>query len=69
MTSVLNGETYLRTAEACKAIGVSKSTLLRWFARGTIVDVPHRDRRGWRLFSSDDLIRIKSEADRVVQQK
>jgi excisionase family DNA binding protein len=66
MTSVLNGETYLRTAEACKVIGVSKATLLRWFSRGTIADVPKRDRRGWRLFSSDDLIRIKSEADRVV---
>ena len=65
MTVMLNGETFLRTSEACKAIGVSKATLLRWFSRGTIADVPQRDRRGWRLFSANDLVRIKSEADTV----
>lgn len=48
------------TAAAAKRIGVSKSTLLRWFADGKVADV-RRDRHGWRVFGASDIARIKKE--------
>jgi predicted site-specific integrase-resolvase len=65
MSIILNGETFLRTSEACKEIGISKATLLRWFSSGTVADVGQRDRRGWRLFSANDMVRIKSESTKI----
>jgi len=39
--------------------------LFRWLKEGVLEDVAHKDRRGWRLFTEDDVRRIKTEADRV----
>jgi len=65
----LNGEIYYRTAEACRIAGTSKNTFLRWVRNGLFVDVEHRDRRGWRLFTEDDLNRLKAEVNRVTRVK
>ena len=65
----LNGETYYRTAEACRVAGTSKNTFLRWVKKGLFADVEHRDRRGWRLFTEDDLDRLKAEVNKVQNQK
>lgn len=46
------------TEEAAKEIGVSKSTLLRWFRERRIDDVK-RDRNQWRIFTAADIDRIK----------
>lgn len=48
------------TAEAARRLGVSKPTLLRWFAQKRIADV-RRDRNNWRVFTDQDLERIKRE--------
>lgn len=48
------------TAEAAKKLGVSKPTLLRWFAQKRIAEV-RRDRNNWRVFTDQDLERIRSE--------
>lgn len=48
------------TAEAARKLGVSKPTLLRWFAQKRIAEV-RRDRNNWRVFTDQDLQRIKSE--------
>jgi predicted site-specific integrase-resolvase len=61
----LNGETYYWTAEACNIAGTSKNTFLRWVREGIFSDVQHRDRRGWRLFTEDDLNRLKEEVHRI----
>ena len=65
MPLVLNGETYYRTSEACERVGISETTFRRWLKAGIIDDVGHTDRRGWRLFTEDDIDRIKTEAHRV----
>ena len=65
MTTMINGQTYYRTSEACQRAGISKATLFRWFKAGVLEDVMRRDRKGWRLFTQDDINRIKSEATRV----
>lgn len=46
------------TEEAAKELGISKSTLLRWFRQKRVLDV-RRDRNGWRVFTSADIKRIK----------
>ena len=47
-----------QTDEAARRIGCSRSTLLRWFREGKVADVG-RDRRGWRVFTEEDISRIK----------
>jgi predicted site-specific integrase-resolvase len=61
----INGDTYYRTAEAARMAGISRSTLLRWLDGGIIKDACRRDRRGWRLFTSDAIKRIEGEASKV----
>ena len=46
-------ETY-STEEAAAKLGISKSTILRWFKQGRIEEV-RRDRNGWRVFTGADL--------------
>ena len=65
----LNGETYYRTAEACRLAGTSKNTFLRWVMEGTLVDVECRDRRGWRLFTQKDLEKyIKGDPEEIYSK-
>ncbi|MBN1191104.1 MAG: hypothetical protein JXA46_15210 [Dehalococcoidales bacterium] len=61
----LNGEQYYRTHEACVLAGITKNTFLRWVSKGSFSDVSHRDRRGWRLFTGDDIDRLVNEVNRV----
>jgi DNA-binding transcriptional MerR regulator len=60
----IDGQTYYRTSEACKKAGVSKATLFRWLKSG-ILEKQHKDRRGWRLFTEDDLNKIRVEAHKI----
>jgi excisionase family DNA binding protein len=48
------------TAEAAKRLGISRQTLLRWFAQERISEV-RRDHNNWRVFTEQDLERIRSE--------
>jgi predicted site-specific integrase-resolvase len=63
----INGREFYRTAEACRMVGTSKNTFLRWVRDGIFTDVELRDRRGWRLFSDSDLSRLKTEVNRVAK--
>ncbi len=60
----INGRTYYRTAEMCRKSGISRATLYRWLRTG-MLEKSYKDRRGWRLFTQDDLNRIQAEATRV----
>ena len=65
MSVEINGNTYYRTAEVCRIVGISRSTFFRWLREGSFTDVTDVDRRGWRLFTEDDLGRLKAEANKV----
>jgi DNA-binding transcriptional MerR regulator len=65
MPIIINGETYYRTTEVCRKVGISRSTLIRWFENSIIKDSSLRDRRNWRLFTETDIERIESEAQKV----
>ena len=60
----INDQTYYRTSEACMKTGISRATLFRWLKAG-LLKKSYRDRRGWRLFTEDDLNKIQAEANRV----
>jgi predicted site-specific integrase-resolvase len=65
--TVIN-EIYFRTAEACKTAGISKNTFLRWVKKGLYPDVKYRDRRGWRLFTQEEMAALKAEANRISRK-
>ena len=65
MSIELNGEIYYYTAEACRLAGTSKNTFLRWVKDGQYPDVKLLDRRGWRLFTEDELEMLKAEVNKV----
>jgi predicted site-specific integrase-resolvase len=61
----VNGQTYYRTAEVCRIVGISRATLFRWLKGGIFMEAEHRDRRGWRLFTEDEIDKLKTEANQV----
>ena len=68
MAMRIDGQTYYRTSEACERAGISRATLFRWLRGGIVDSAVHRDRNGWRLFTQDDIDRIKSEANRISRE-
>jgi len=66
MGIIIDGNQYYRTAEVCHSVGISRATLFRWLKNGTLSNHVHRDRRGWRLFTREEIIMLKDEANRVV---
>jgi predicted site-specific integrase-resolvase len=65
MSTEINGKIYYRTLEACKIAGISRATFFRWIGEGIIEDMASRDRRGWRLFTEEDIEKMRAEANRV----
>ena len=65
MTVEIDGRIFYRTNEALKKVGISRATFFRWLKDGTIEDVLHKDRRGWRLFTDKDIERLRKEANKV----
>ena len=62
----IDGKTYYRTAEVYRAIGVSRNTLYQWLHRGIVGKHELRDRRGWRLFTQDEMDKLRAEASRIT---
>jgi len=67
MPVTVNGQTYYRTAEVCRTAGISRTTFFRWLKEGILREAGQRDRRGWRLFTEDELNRFEAEANRIVK--
>jgi DNA-binding transcriptional MerR regulator len=64
MPREINGQIYYETSEVCQKVGISRPTLFRWL-KSRLLTKLHRDRRGWRLFTEEDLRIIQAEASRV----
>jgi len=69
MSVTINGQTYYRTAEVCLMVGIGKSTLFRWIKEGVIKEAEHRDRRGWRLFTEDEIDSLEVEVNRIRKDR
>ena len=62
----IDGVTYFRTLEVLKKANISRSTLVRWIAKGIINDTTYHDRRGWRLFKKEDIALLLNEAKKIT---
>jgi len=60
----INGELFYSTTETCEKTGISRATLSRWLRKG-VLEKLRKDRRGWRLFTDDDLNKIQAEIERI----
>ncbi len=60
----IDGKVYYRTQEAFRKVGISRATLLRWLKAGVLKRLS-RDTRGWRLFTEEDLNKIRMKANKV----
>jgi len=67
MTVEIDGQLYYRTAEVYRMIGISKNTLYRWLQKGILGETERRDIKGWRLFTLDEIDKIKKSVYRVVE--
>ncbi len=65
MTVMIKGQTYYRTAEVCQIAGIARNTLFRWLKQDILGEPVRRDRRGWRVFTQDQVDKIKAEAHRI----
>ncbi len=54
-----------RMKEALSKIGITAPTYYRWVNSGQVEDVKFRDRANWRLFTNEDIERIRAEASKV----
>ena len=67
MPVVINDQTYYRTAEVCRAVGISRNTLFRWLKEGIFPDVEYRDWRGWRLFTPSQMDIMRARTSQVTE--
>jgi DNA-binding transcriptional MerR regulator len=65
MSLKLDGQTFYHVGEACKLAGTSRITFLRWVRQNKFADVENRDRNGWRLFTEDDLSRLRFKVNHI----
>ena len=65
MPETINGNTYYRTSEVCKIVGISRNTLFRWLKEGSVTEVEHRDYRGWRLFTQAQINALKGKMRQI----
>jgi DNA-binding transcriptional MerR regulator len=65
MTAKIGHQTYYRTGEAMRQARISRATLLRWMKNGTVQEALHRDRRGWRLFTKEEVALLEKEARKM----
>jgi predicted site-specific integrase-resolvase len=65
MPVAVRGETYYRTAEVYRMLGVCRTTLYRWLQKGMFGETEHRDARGWRLFAQDEIDIAMEKANHI----
>jgi DNA-binding transcriptional MerR regulator len=68
MPLVMDRQTYYRTAEVCRRVGISRNTLFRWLKQGLLGERERRDRRGWRLFTEAEIALLRDEASRITMR-
>jgi len=68
MPREVNGKSYWLASEVCQEIAISRPTLYRWLKRGILTKL-HRDRKGWRMFTEEDLRKIRLEANKIDMQE
>ena len=69
MPVTINGQTYYRTAEVFRKLGISRNTLYRWLQKDTLGGIENRDSRGWRLFTQPEIRKLDNAINHVTRIK
>ena len=69
MSVTINGQSYYRTAEVCRRVGISRTTLFRWLKDGIFREAGLRDRRGWRLFTEEEIDGLNAEVNQTSKTR
>ena len=64
----IGGKRFYRTSEICSKTRISRATLFRWIKTG-IVKNRLRDRRGWRLFTEEDVRKLQAEVGKIEEEE
>ena len=67
MPITIDGQTYYRTADVYRRIGISRNTLYRWLKKDMVAEATNRDSRGWRLFTQDEMDKLKSSINCITK--
>ena len=67
MPVTIDDQTYYRTAEVYRMLGISRNTLYRWLKKGFLGEIEFRDSRGWRLFTRDEVDKLSTAINRVIK--
>ncbi|HEY4712552.1 MAG TPA: helix-turn-helix domain-containing protein [Dehalococcoidia bacterium] len=67
MPVIIDGQTYYRTAEVFRMIGISRNTLYRWLRKDILGGIEHRDSRGWRLFTQDEIDKLSTAINCITR--
>ena len=67
MPVIINGQMYYRTAEVFRMLSISRNTLYRWLQKDILKGTQHRDSRGWRLFTQDEIEELNTAINCVTQ--
>ena len=65
MTIEIDGHIYYRTLEACKKAGISADRLSSLWLKAGVLQKSYKNRRGWRLFTEEDVREIRAEARKI----
>jgi len=60
-----SGKSYHFVSEASQLSGVSRSTIYRWIHAGIITGGRLQNRKGWTLFTQEDIAELKAKAEIV----
>jgi predicted site-specific integrase-resolvase len=66
MPVIINGQTYFRTAEVFRRLGISRNTLYRWLQKDVLRGTENRDSRGWRLFTQDEIDELNTAINSIT---
>lgn len=69
MPMQIDNKTYYTTGETCEKAGISRGTLFRWIKIGLIPEAQYRNRNGWRLFSDDEIKKMRNITEKTVKSK
>ncbi len=67
MSVIIDGQTYFRTADVYRTLGISRNTLYRWLQKDILGTSERRDSRGWRLFTKDEIDKLSKSNNSITE--
>ena len=69
MPLIIADKKYYRTQEALTLMGLPRSTFFKWLKEERIKDAQYKDINGWRLFSDEEIKKVKKYKEKLIINK